>query len=426
LSRLVVEDVVVEGNRVTVDYRRSGFMRKLVRGGPFYAQYDVSIESVPDSLAVIPFLAAVSPVAWVSGSEVVVEIVDEVFLHSLRRVKEVLRGFYPGLGFTGSVKGEGVKLDIGCNFSRSGLLFSGGVDSISSFIAHEGEEPVLITVKGSDVRVFMEEAWGNTVRWVKEFAVAEGVEHRVVESNFREILNELMIYAYFGEEIGYDWYGRVMHGLALTGLCAPVSVRCGLSRVYIAATHSVDNPVAWGSCPDIDNNIRWGGTRVVHDGYMFSRQERVIRIAEHYLGDGVYIRSCYRSGDGLNCCDCEKCYRTIVGLVLAGVDPGDFGFMVGPGTFSGVKDDLLGGRFRFGEDELYMWRDLQRSIEVGGDQRPEVERFLRWLRDVDLGEFVDPEPVGVGALGLVRYLPAWLLAKLVEVLDWVGLRRLLE
>ncbi len=425
MSKLVVEDIVVEGHRVTVDYRRSGFIRKLVKRGPFYAEYDVSIESVPDSLAVIPFLSAVSPVAWVSGSEVVVEMVDEVFLHSLRRVKEALRGFYPGLGFTGSVTGRGVKSVELTGFHGSGLLFSGGVDSISSFIAHRGEEPVLITVKGSDVRVFMEEAWGNTVKQVREFAVAEGVKHRVVESNFREILNELMIYAYFGEEVGYDWYGRVMHGLALTGLCAPVSVHFGLGRVYIAATHSVDNPVAWGSCPDIDNCIRWGETRMVHDGYMLSRQERVIRIAEHY-GEGVYIRSCYRSEDGLNCSRCEKCYRTIVGLVLAGVEPRDFGFMVEPSTFSEIRDDLQGGRFRFGEDELYMWQDLQKSIGVIEDQSPEVEEFLRWLRDVDLEEFVDEEPQGSGALGLVKFLPAGFVAKLVEVFDAVGFRRLLE
>ena len=425
MSRLVVENVMVEGNRVTVDYRRTGFMRKLVKKGPFYAQYDVSIESVPVSLAVIPFLSAVSPVAWVSGSEVVVDKVDEVFIYSLRRVREAFRGFYPGLRFTGSVKGEIVSPEEVTGSHRSGLLFSGGVDSIFSFIAHRDEEPVLITVKGSDVRVFMDTAWENTVKRVNGFTSAEGVEHRVVESNFREIVNELMIYAYFGEEIGYDWYGRVMHGLALTGLCAPVSVRCGLSRLYIAATHSADNPVAWGSCPDIDNNIQWDGTRVIHDGYLFSRQERVERIAEHY-GDGVYIRSCYRSEDGLNCCDCEKCYRTIIGLVLAGVAPEDFGFMVRPGVFNEIKDDLLVGRFRFGEDELYMWRDLQKNIEINEDNIPEVQEFLRWLKEVDLIEFVDPEPLGAGALCLVKYLPAGLVAKMVEILNLKGLRCLLK
>lgn len=153
--------------------------------------------------------------------------VDEAFIHSLRRVRDTLRRLYPGLRFTGSVKGERVSPEEVTGSHRSGLLFSGGVDSISSFIAHRDEEPVLITVKGSDVRVFMDTAWENTVKRVNGFTSAEGVEHRVVESNFREIVNELMIYAYFGEEIGYDWYGRVMHGLALTGLCAPVSVRCG-------------------------------------------------------------------------------------------------------------------------------------------------------------------------------------------------------
>ncbi len=400
-------------------------MRKLVKKGPFYAQYDTSIESVPVSLAVIPFLSAISPVAWVSGSEIVVDEVDDAFIHSLRRVKETLRELYPELEFTGSVNCEKVKSDRVCGSHRSGLLFSGGVDSISSFIAHRDEKPVLITVKGSDVRVFEDAAWENIVKRIDGFVSAEGVEHRVVESNFREILNSLMIYAYFGEEIGYDWYGRVMHGLALTGLCAPVSVRCGLSRLYIAATHSVDNPVAWGSCPDIDNNIRWGGTRVVHDGYGFSRQERVERIAEHYRG-GVYIRSCYRSGDGLNCSDCEKCYRTIIGLVLAGVDPRNFGYEMNEGVFSEVKNDLQGGRFRFGDDELYMWRDLQKNIKIKEDQNPEVKDFLRWLKEVNLGEFVDPEPLGLSILCLVKYLPAGLVAKMVDVLDLRGLRRLLE
>jgi hypothetical protein len=43
-------------------------------------------------------------------------------------------------------------------------------------------------------------------------------------------------------------------------------------------------------------------------------------------GKKVPLRVCWESSGGSNCCNCEKCWRTILGIYAEGFEPKEFGF----------------------------------------------------------------------------------------------------
>ena len=42
--------------------------------------------------------------------------------------------------------------------------------------------------------------------------------------------------------------------------------------------------------------------------------------------DAISLHVCWQSQSGGNCCHCEKCYRTIAGIIAENADPNTFGF----------------------------------------------------------------------------------------------------
>lgn len=68
----------------------------------FWNEYQVDMSDVPLSVAVIPFLANVLPIAWLYGAEIHVTEVDEDFLNSVEDIREGKfdRGIRVGEGVT--------------------------------------------------------------------------------------------------------------------------------------------------------------------------------------------------------------------------------------------------------------------------------------------------------------------------------------
>lgn len=133
-----------------------------------------------------------------------------------------------------------------------------------------------------------------------------------------------MLLAHYKRFVDGAWYSSVGHGLGLLGLCAPMAYARGIEDLYVAATHWDGIDLEWGSRPDIDDYVRWSGTRCHHDAYELTRQERLDAIADYVETDApdLQLQTCNVRMDG-NCGECEKCYRTAVGLRLSGLEPSD-------------------------------------------------------------------------------------------------------
>ncbi|WP_415380786.1 hypothetical protein [Halosimplex sp. TS25] len=370
-------------------------LRRFFTGERFRVEYDVDVSDVPPSISVIPALAQVCPVAWANGADVSVPVVDARFLRALEEVRDALVEMYPAFMEGGEIRAEKVvdtrRERDPASFEGEGLLFSGGVDSVASYVRTRDADPTLVSVQGWVIGDDQDERWENVRGQIARFADEHGVEDRYVRSNMLSFLDTRMLQAHYQRYVDGAWYSSVGHGLGLLGLTAPLAYKLGLGTVHMAATHTEEFAEPWGSHPKIDNRVRWGHTECHHDGYELSRQEKLELIADYVRSEDVdlTLRTCTESDAGANCNECEKCYRTMCGLLLAGLDPNDFGYETSPETFEAIRSGFERGAFTMGADERFMWRDVQGHIDL--DQAFPVAgatEFFRWLSTADVDSFV--------------------------------------
>lgn len=400
-----MSDIEVADKRLTVGFDCKGRIRKFFDDNEFIAEYDTPVEEIPEAILVIPFLATIAPIAWVNQAEVFVETADQTFLCSLDRVRETLQKFYPRLGFGGKIQAErSVSPQVNTRTRRM-ALFTGGVDSWATFIRHQDENPILVSVQdvhftASNRPSRYHDLMNVSPDYLKKAFGSVKPENRIIRSNFeyapRLFMLDMLLTS--AKEISGNWYQAVMHGLALTGLCAPLTYVEKVDKLYIASSFTADAPArvrVWGSHPDIDNKIEWTGTRVEHDGYELSRQDKLLLIADYIMRKDSKLQICscidnlarerFNVGVGKNCNQCEKCSRTILGLEIAGVDPNEHGFSTDAQTFSRMRQNIEDGTWRFDDDERYMWIDLQEhAINARETPHHEAKILIEWLRKIDV------------------------------------------
>lgn len=401
----LLRDVIVDGSRVTV-HADPEFSRRFLRE-PFFAEYSIGVDGVPDDIATIPFLTTMLPIAWRFGYDAQLETADADFLGSMQLARERLQAMYPEYEWTG--RGEAVRgtREESPATSRVGILFSGGVDSTFSALraAEAGADPVLITIWGNDVKLHDVLGWKDVSSHSARLAAAIGGESCTVKSNFRSFLRYDVLDASIPTQ--RSWWGFVQHGLAVAGLAAPVLHAREAGRLLVAATHTATFDAPWGSGPELEGRLRWSSAVVEHDGFELSRQEKLQAILgwANSRSFPQHLRVCYsKSSDaGTNCGRCEKCLRTTTGLLLEGAAPEEWGFDVDADEAAlRVRRGFERGRLPIGDDELFMWHDLQHRAEAGTAAGLD-EQFRAWLLDFDFDTYREREESrALGVKGAIR------------------------
>jgi len=369
-----------------LDYSRK--LKAYFSSDYFYVEYDEDIDDVDESILYIPVVSALIPFAWATSADIYVRKLDKTFLESLTKVKMVMKKWWPRLPFSTKVNVEEVILNRSSGI-KYGLLFSGGIDSTTSYIRHRDKKPNLIMIHGADVPLSKKEFWRKIKIVYESFAKEEGVDINFIKTNMRQLLNEKLLDAEFGR-YGSDlsWWGSFYHGIALLGLCAPLTIAKHIGILLIASTHTHKFKYPWGSHPLIDENISWAGVKVIHDGYNLSRQEKIRYILKRFINDsGRYppLRVCYSQFRHFNCDRCIKCYRSIIGLTLEGIDPNKCGFNVDSKFFATLKRDFIKGKLKLDDDNFFFFRDIQEHIPEKLDHDLyHSKEFFEWFKDYDL------------------------------------------
>lgn len=95
---------------------------------------------------------------------------------------------------------------------------------------------------------------------------------------------------------------------------------CGPAFLFIGASHHLADPVPMGSHPAVDHLLSSQRLQIIHDGSRFTRLEKVRELATWPTGLAA-LRVCPEtSGEEANCGRCEKCLRTRLELLAAGVE----------------------------------------------------------------------------------------------------------
>ena len=293
---------------------------------------------------------------------------------------KVVHKWYPQFSFSTNIYAENF-VSNRFNGERYGLLFSGGVDSLTSFIRHKDKHPDLFTVWGADIPVYENDFWRKVRNRISFFASQEGLNVHFIKTNMKQLLNQRLLARDYKLE---GWWGPVSHGLMLLGLVAPLTTK-GIGTVLIASPGRGIKDDAVNLL--IDSNVSWADVRVIVDGYDLSRHEKIKYIIKHpeYLSS---LRVCYSQHSNYNCGRCEKCLRTITALVLEGIDPKNCNFDVDEKIFRYIKDCLVKGKLKLLEDEIFMWRDIQKHIpEQYNNDMPGSKEFFMWFKGFDLSKY---------------------------------------
>lgn len=357
LNKITLND---DGTRIDYDYAvHNGIKKYFSKENLLYSKYAYDLNNVPESILVIPFLSNMMPIAWFAGFDVEVSEVDEDFYNALKEVKVAFEKQYKDYQLNGRlISSQITKNKIEGN--KSAMLFSGGVDAYATYIRNHEKTPDLVTILGADIEISDQLQWKSFTSFIENEPLLKNNQKQYIETNVRQFYTyqvELLL-----KKIG--WWGQVQHGLTLIGAVAPISYTYGYNKVYIASSYTKEIEVAWGSTPQIDEKISWAGIQVFHDGYELKRQDKVDLIAKfsHEIDNKFKLRVCYSElRKDFNCSNCEKCFRTILGLILNGENPNNYGFNVDENIHKNMFNLLNEGNASRGMQ--YFWWELMEKAK---------------------------------------------------------------
>ena len=388
-NRIIIDDVIVQENRLSYQYHLEGAWECCFNQKEnFYVEYSSDISAVPKSVAVIPLLGNLLPMAWVWDAEIVADEIDQAFYQSIGLFKQGYMAMYPMISFGGELTISRT-VDNSCPAEqKSAAFFSGGADAFSTLIAHAEEKPALITVWGADIRLDDAAGWGRVKQHTTKTAGDFGLETLFIKSSFKSFLDEDNLNKQIAASQEGWWHGY-QHGLGLIGLAAPYAFGQKLKTLYIASTFSITDQWRYtcASDPTIDNYVKFCSCQVVHDGYEFNRQDKIDLICQFALkhDQPIEMRVCWESSGGGNCCRCEKCYRTMMGIVAAKADPNDFGFRFDEKAKRIMIMDMKNKLF-LNRNTMQFWQDVQKDF-IRNRADIADSRDFAWFADVEMTAF---------------------------------------
>ncbi len=264
-----------------------------------------------------PFLAGLLIPCMFIGEDLYIEApVSRKMLEYVPRIQRLMRDWYPDLHsikVNCSVKRESENNE---NNTQTGSFFSGGVDSIYTLLKHRTEIDRLILVHGFENPLRESELAAATETLV--FSVARIFGKRViqVQTNLREAVIINIIgpkkQFYQGSFFGFCYQGSI---LAAVGLCLDNR----FNRMFIPASYTYDTLVPYGSHPLLDHLWSNENMDFIHDGCEASRWQKIKRIVSEVPEAVWKLQVCENNRPGqYNCCQCEKCLRTMIALQLCG------------------------------------------------------------------------------------------------------------
>ncbi len=349
---------IVNGNRIDYQYEVSGpwkeafnsegsdtwFMR--VNGEHrFFVEYEEDMTGLPQSLAILPFLANILPMAWFYNADVYLPELDMDFYNCIPAVKAGMLDRHPNATLGGKIIPESIVANEIQKGENTIALFSGGVDATFTAISNLDSKPILATVWGADIYLKQEADWEEVISQNRETARNLGTECVAIKSSFRSFLDYGPLNEKFAKPLKMDgWWYSVQHSIALVCLAAPVAWKRHAKGVFIASSYSIEDDPETKCCnwPNIDGNVRYAGLAVTHHDFSVTRQQKVLAITEFFddTQTPLNLRVCWKAVAASNCCDCEKCVRTIYGIIAEKHDPNNFGFRCDDATYANIEQKI--------------------------------------------------------------------------------------
>ena len=364
MNKIVIHKPIIEKSTIKYEYSIEGEWKAAFNELlPLSIEYSCDITNVPESIAIIPLLTNILPISWIYDAEIIVPVCDEDFYDSISDFKRGYKAMYPMIHFGGKMTIKALEKNNCRSAHGATMFFSGGVDAFCTLIRHREEKPTLIMLWGADISLEDTTGWTIVNEHLVEVSKTFGVDYITVKSGFRRFFKEGVL-SQKVKSSGDGWWHGFQHGIGIIGHAAPVMHALGMKKVYIASSYTATDKgkVTCASDPTIDNYVRFLGSTVIHDGYELTRQDKIKIITQfsHETGIKVPLRVCWESKGGANCCHCEKCWRTILGVYATGANPKEFGF-----DYPSLKElgkEIKNNRVKLGKEKESWYRPIWTAI----------------------------------------------------------------
>jgi hypothetical protein len=382
----------LSSDKITSHIVVSNNLKKYFNNYSFFVSYDEPIIE-NNSISNIPILSRVLPLAWITGSDVYVDELDEKYLKSMNLLQQKYKEIYPKAPFqTKLIVKKQIKNKP--NPDGAALLFSGGLDSTYSLYKNINRNPNLIIILGIVGTPIGNNFIQSTLKKeFSNFAEREHLKINFIRTNIMEIFDRRIVNHLWnrlkGVHTGDFWYG-IGFSLGQIGLTAPLSIE-KFNNLIISGSE-VLNPkerIPYASYPYTDEKIRWVNLTVAHYNGV-NRYDKIFLLRNFMHDYKVRLRVCFFTSKKLvqknilNCSQCEKCLRTIIPLILIGLDPNDHGFIVDESTFNLIKY-LLKSRIIPREIIEVFWKRLQKIVPEDLDRDVyDSKQFFEWFKSFNL------------------------------------------
>lgn len=397
-NSIKISKPVITSNRIKYNYEVSGDCREAFNlEEEFYIDYSCDISDIPEGIAIVPLLCNILPIAWIYDAEILIETCDKAFYDSIPEIKKGYISMYPRINFKGKISAQKLEVNNYSADNGKAAFFSGGVDAFNTLVCHADEKPLLLTIWGADVKLEDTAGWNNVLAHIKETSSEFNIDYVTIKSCFRRFINTGVLNNKVKELSGDNWWHGFQHGIGIIGHSAPICYSKNKTVVYLASSFTAADKgkVTCASDPTIDNYVKFGNTNIIHDGYEFNRQNKVHNITEYsnQTGKNISLRVCWQSTGGKNCCNCEKCWRTILALYAENSNPNEYGFDYSEHEFKVMTKKMK--KCYVPQFSELRYRPIQEAMRknVKYDSLP---KELRWFYNINIQK-----------LGRHPYIAAW-------------------
>lgn len=386
MYNIVLDNIIVDYNIVYYNFSCSKELDGYFKSKQMFIEYPEDVSSVPLSILSIPFIATFLGISWLENTNLYVDELDSTYYYSLREVRSAFQDMY----YNVSLKGRVVPCKIvqnnvfGCG--RSLLLFGGGVDAHCSYIRHKDTISHIMNIQGwfSNKDDFDAAADADREHCF-EFSDRMGVLFDYVKSNFASIVNANIFNKKFQPLLHDQWWHGIQHSMAFIAISIPIAFLHSISNIIIASSCTKGRIKPCGSFITTDSAFKFAGDGyVLHDAFELNRQDKIKVIVDcQKVSNQPYpLKVC--SFNDRNCCECEKCFRTITEIIAEGGRVQDFGFPIKDSLvsfFTDVMNRKLGLWGMTFEREIY-WKDTMKRMKENYDNITEKD-FVDWFISFD-------------------------------------------
>ena len=388
MDGIILKGIKCNKNHIEYHFKVTGTLKPYFSTDTLFIEYQEDMSAIPQSILVIPFVACIIPLMWVTNTVMWVKEIDQTFYEAILSIHNAYQRLYSHFPLKGNLIPANFienKLD---EKRESLLLFSGGLDANCTYTRIRKTNPLLFNIQGWYEKLTdIDKAADADIRDVNKFAKHEGLDCTFAKSNFAVIVNEKLWGKNIRPKFGDSWWHGFNHSMAFISIAIPLAYKLGIKNIYIASSVPMGEFCMCASNVTTDSEFRFANIgKCIHDGSELVRQDKIRTVVEYQKQtEKTYpIRVC--SFNDHNCCECEKCFRTVLGLVAEAVNVSDFGF----NTEKPLKEHWEAVMYRrsglmsFKSERILHWPYIIPRMKVNYHKmNQEQKEFVDWFLSFD-------------------------------------------